>query len=98
MVNPDDAVTLYGALATHARVSRPVAVDGPRVACDVLVRADGDPPTRFTFLVGHADYPLTVKPVLEPGWRLVTFDGEDVTGGVSIGPFGISVFSLTEAG
>jgi endo-1,4-beta-mannosidase len=95
-VNPDDAVTLYDALATHARVSRPVTVDDPRVACDVLVRDDG---ARFAFLVGHADHSLTVKPVLDPGRRLVTFDGEDVTEGVSISPFGINVFNLlTEAG
>jgi hypothetical protein len=65
------------------------------VACDVLVRADG---ARFAFLVSHADEPLTVKPVLEQGWRLTTLDEEDVTEGVTIDPFGIPVFLLTEAG
>jgi len=90
-VNPDDTVTLYAALAAHAQIRQPVTVDEPRVACDVLVRADG---ARFAFLVSHADEPLTVKPVLEQGWRLTTLDGEDVTGGVTIDPFGISVFSV----
>jgi hypothetical protein len=94
-VNPDDAVTLYGALATHAGVSRPVTAEDPRVACDVLVRADG---ARFAFLVSHAGDPLTVKPTLESGWRLTTVTGEDVTGGVTIEPFGINVFLMTEAG
>ena len=41
---------------------------------------------------------ITVKPMLEQGWRLTTLDGEDVTGGVTIDPFGISVFSMTKAG
>ena len=60
-VNPDATVTLYGALATHAGVRRPVTVDDPRVACDVLVRDDG---TRFAVLASHADEQLTVKPRL----------------------------------
>jgi endo-1,4-beta-mannosidase len=58
-VNPDDTVTLYNALAVHARVRRAVTVDDPRVACDTLVRDDG---TRFAVLVSHADEPLEVKP------------------------------------
>src|SRR6202012_5427458 len=40
-VNPDATVALYGALATHAGVRRPVSVDEPGVACDVLIRQDG---------------------------------------------------------
>ncbi len=60
-VNPDATVALYGALATHAGVRRPVAVDDPRVACDVLVHDDG---TRFAVLASHADENLTLKPVL----------------------------------
>ena len=94
-VNPDDTVTLYAALAAHARITPPVTVDDPRVACDVLVRSDG---ARFAFLVSHADEPLTVKPVLEQGCRLTTLDGEDVTGGVTIDPFGIPAFLVAEAG
>ena len=64
-------------------------------ACDVLVRADG---ARFAFLVSHADEPLTVKPVLDQGWRLTTLEGEDVTEGVTLDPFGIPVFLMTEGG
>jgi hypothetical protein len=94
-VNPGDTVTLYAALAAQAQIRPPVTVDDPRIACDVLVRADG---ARFAFLVSHADEPLTVKPVLEQCGRLTTLDGEDATGGVTMGPFGISVFLMTEAG
>jgi hypothetical protein len=92
-VNPDDTVTLYAALAAHAQIRQPVTVEDPRVACDVLVRADG---ARFAFLVSHEDEPLTVKPVLEQGCRLTTLDGEDVTQEVAIDPFGISAFLITE--
>ncbi len=94
-VNPDDTVTLYAALAAHAQVRPPITVDDPRVACDVLVHADG---ARFAFLVSHTDEPLTVKPVLEQGGRLTTLDGKDVTGEVSLDSFGIAVVSLTQAG
>jgi hypothetical protein len=90
-VNPDDTVTLYAALAAHAQIRPPVTVDDPRVACDVLVRADG---ARFAFLVSHTDELLTVKPVLEQGCRLTTLDGEEVTGEVSIDSSGIAVFSI----
>jgi endo-1,4-beta-mannosidase len=90
-VNPDDTVVLYDALAAHANVRRPVSVDDPRVACDVLVREDG---TRFAFLVSHAAEELTVKPLLPGGERLTTLDGEDVTSEISIRAFGVKVFNL----
>ena len=61
-VNPDDTVTLYDALATHAGVRRAVTVDDPRVACDTLIRDDG---TLFAVLASHADEQVTVKPGLE---------------------------------
>jgi endo-1,4-beta-mannosidase len=93
-VNPDHTVTLYDALAVHAGVRRAVTVDDPRVACDTLVRDDG---TRFAVLVSHADEQLTVKPALEPGGRLTTLDGQDVTEGATIGSFGISVFRIAES-
>ena len=74
-VNPDATVTLYGALATHAGVRRPVTVDDPRVACDILVRDDG---SRFAVIASHDDEEVTVKPArlgerrdrgAEPRWR-----------------------------
>jgi endo-1,4-beta-mannosidase len=91
-VNPDATVTLYNALATHAGVRRPVSVDDPRVACDVLVRDDG---TRFAILVSHADEQLKVKPVLATSDGLATLDGSDVIDTVTMGPFGINVFLIT---
>jgi endo-1,4-beta-mannosidase len=89
-VNPDASVALYTALATHAGVSRPVAVDDPRVACDVLVRDDG---ARFAVLASHADEPLTLKPVLARG-RLATLQGDEVTESVTMGPFGVNAYVM----
>ncbi len=66
-VNPDDTVTLYDALATHAGVRRLITVDDPRVACDTLLRDDG---TLFAVLASHAAEPLTVKPSLGCGGEL----------------------------
>jgi endo-1,4-beta-mannosidase len=93
-VNPDDAVTLYVALATHAGVRRPVAVDDPRVACDTLTRDDG---AAFAVLASHAAEPLTVKPVLAGGRALTKLDGEEILEGVTLDPFGINVFKLTRS-
>ena len=53
--NPDATVTLYTALATHAGARRPVTVEDPEVACDVLVRHDG---TRFAVSTSHANEAL----------------------------------------
>jgi endo-1,4-beta-mannosidase len=94
-VNPDDAVTLYTALAAHAGVRCPVTVDDPRIACDTLVRDDG---TTFAVLASHADEPLTIKPVLSDGGALTEFDGEDLLEGVTLEPFGINVFKITGIG
>ena len=85
-VNPDDTVTLYRALATHAGARRPVAVDDPRVACDSLVRDDG---TTFAVLASHAAEPLAVQPVLAAGHTLDR---------VTMAPFGINVLEVTAAG
>ena len=94
-VNPDDAVTLYGALAAHAGVRRPVTVDDPRVACDTLVRDDG---TTFAVLASHAAEPLTIKPVLADGGALTEPDGDDIMEGVTMDPFGINIFKVTGSG
>ena len=90
-VNPDDTVTLYDALATHAGVRRPVTVDDPRVACDTLIRDDG---TLFAVLASHAAEPLTVKPALDGG-ELTTLEGTGAGEGVTLGPFGIKIFRMT---
>ena len=90
-VNPDATVTLYNALATHAGVRRPLLVDDPRVACDVLEHQDG---ARFAVLVSHADEQLTVKPVLAGNAGLATLDGGEMVDTVTMGPFGITVFSI----
>ena len=89
--NPDDKVTLYGALARHAGVRQPVAVADPRVACDTLIRDDG---ARFAVLASHAAEALTVGPVLGGG-GLTTLDGEAAAEGVKLGPFGITVMRIT---
>ena len=94
-VNPDDAVTLYRALATHARVRRPVTVEDPRVACDALVHQDG---TIFAALASHAAEPLTVTPVLDGGDALTTRDGSAAGPAVTLDPFGIKIFSVTGRG
>jgi hypothetical protein len=91
-VNPSDLVALYGALAAHAGVRQPVAVDDTRVACDTLVRDDG---TRFAVLVSYASDQVTVKPRLPAGDRLATLTGDDVTDGVTINGSGISVLTFT---
>ena len=90
-VNPDATVTLYNALATHAGVRRPVCVDDPRIACDVLVRDDG---ARFAVLVSHADEQLTVKPVLAGNAGLAKVGTSEVVDTVTMGPFGITAFSI----
>jgi endo-1,4-beta-mannosidase len=92
-VNPDDTVTLYDALARHARVRRPVTVADPRVACDTLIRDDG---ALFAVLASHAAEALTVTPALGGG-ELTTVDGEDTAEGVTLGPFGIKVLRISWA-
>lgn len=94
-VNPDATVALYDALAVHAGIARPVVADDPRVACDVLVHADG---TRFAWLVSHAPEPVTVKPVLGAGLCLAALDGDAIETSVTLPPFGIGVFRLSGPG
>jgi hypothetical protein len=90
-VNPDATVALYGALATHAGVRRPIVVDDPRVACDVLVHDDG---TRFAVLASHADENLTLKPTLPGTDRLADLDGELTMDTVILGPFEIKILKI----
>ena len=90
-VNPDGTTTLYDALAIYAGVRRPVTVDDPRVAADVLVRSDG---SQFAWLVSHAGEPVTVKPQLSAGSRLRALDGATPGASVTLAPFGVSVFCL----
>jgi endo-1,4-beta-mannosidase len=85
LVNPDAVRTLYDALATAAEVQRPVRVEDPRVACDVMVHEDG---TRYAWLVSQADEALTVKPVVH-GAGLPP--GEETT---TLAPYGVAVLRL----
>jgi endo-1,4-beta-mannosidase len=89
--NPDATSILYDALATYAGARRPVTVDDPRVAADVLVRADG---TRFAWLVSHAAEPVTIKPQVSSGSQLCGLDGTPVSETVTLAPFGVGVFTL----
>jgi hypothetical protein len=98
-VNPDATVALYGALATHAGVRRPVSVADPDVACDVLVHADG---TRFAVITSHADEELTVKPALAGTGRVppagLTELGEaEIIDRVTLLPFGIRILRIAES-
>jgi len=92
-VNPDATVALYGALATHAGVRRPIAVDDPRVACDVLVHDGG---ARFAVLASHTDENLTLKPVLPGSERLADLDDELAVDTVTLGPFEIKTLKILE--
>ena len=92
-VNPDATVALYGALAADAGVRRPIAVDDPRVACDVLVHEDG---TRFAVLASHADESLTVKPARPAGQRLADLHDESTADTVTLGPFGIKILKFAD--
>jgi endo-1,4-beta-mannosidase len=90
-VNPDDTVTLYDALARHARARRPVTADDPRIACDTLVRDDG---TTFAVLASHAAEPLTAKPALANGTALTALDDDEILEGVTLEPFGINIVKV----
>jgi len=97
-VNPEATSTLYGALAAHAGVRREVQVDDPRIATDLIDRSDG---ARFAWLVSQADEPLTVKPELAPGLKLLPLAGagdrEAASDVVTIAPFGACVLRLVDA-
>lgn len=92
-VNPNDLVTLYDALAAHAAVDRPLTVADPRVCADALRHQDG---RRFVWLVSEAGQELTVKPALAGGTGLRTLDGERVPTAVTLAPYGVAVFQLTD--
>jgi endo-1,4-beta-mannosidase len=89
--NPEAAQVLYGALAAHAGLDRPVTVDDPRVAVDELVHADG---RRFVWLVSQSDGELSVKPTLANGLDLRTLAGDPVAGELLLPPFGVGVYEL----
>ncbi len=98
-VNPDATVALYGALATHAGIRRPVGVDDPEVACDLLVHRDG---TRYAVIASHADEELTVKPSLgapsdqAPPLGLTALGETEILDRVTLPPFGVQVFRVAE--
>jgi endo-1,4-beta-mannosidase len=91
-VNPDATVTLYAALAAHARARRPVTVSDPWVACDMLVRDDG---ARFAVLASHAPHPVEATPSIPNGPAiLATIDGTETGDKVAIEPYGVSILRL----
>src|SRR5206468_3076299 len=89
----DSVSALYDALAAHARVRREVTVSDPRVGADVLVREDGK---RFAWLVSQASERVTVKPQLTGAARLCELDGSPAPGSVTLEPFCVGVFLLSE--
>jgi endo-1,4-beta-mannosidase len=93
-VNPEATSALYEALAVEAGVARPVTVDDARVAVDRLVHEDG---RTFVWFVSQAREPLSVKPSLPEGARLVSLDGDgDAVEAVSLEPYGVAVLRLRE--
>ncbi len=76
-------------------VRRPVTVDDPRVAADVLVRPGRG---QFAWLVSHAAEPVTIKPQLAAGARLGELAGGPVNGTIILPPFGVGVFRIEDAG
>ena len=83
-VNPDAARDLYDALARFAGVERPVTVEDPHVAADLMVHEDG---TRYAWLISQAERELTVKPLLGKALRC---DQDTVT----LAPYGVAVVRL----
>jgi hypothetical protein len=90
-VNPEATQVLYGALAVHAGLDRPVTVDDPRVAVDQLVHSDG---RRFVWLVSQSDCELAVKPTVATGLDLRTLAGNPVDSELALPPFGVGVYEL----
>jgi endo-1,4-beta-mannosidase len=92
-VNPEATGRLYDALATHARVRRPVRTGDPRVAGDVLLRSDGE---CFAWFVSQAGEPVTITPATAAGLLLapLTGGGTGTVESVSLDPFGVGVYRL----
>jgi endo-1,4-beta-mannosidase len=93
-VNPEAGQALYGALAAYAGIDRPVTVDDPRVAVDLIDHEDG---RRFVWLVSQSDGELAVKPTVAQGLALRGLDGSDTADGIVLEPFGVGVFQLAKA-
>jgi endo-1,4-beta-mannosidase len=91
-VNPEATGRLYDALASHARVRRPVLTGDPRVAADVLLRSDGEV---FAWFVSQADEPVMITPVTTAGLQLapLAVPGPAVET-VTLAPFGVGVCRL----
>ena len=85
-VNPDPTRELYDALADAAGVERPIRIEDPRVAADILEHEDG---TRYAWLVSQADHEVSVKPVLAAGIALPL--GQDA---IVLAPYGVAVLRL----
>jgi hypothetical protein len=70
------------------------AVLGAYDGCDTLIRDDG---ALFAVLASHAAEQLTVKPALPSGGELTSLGGEKTAEGVELGPFGITILTVTRA-
>jgi hypothetical protein len=88
---PEAITALYDALAAAAGVSRLVTVNDTRVGADVLTRDDGQ---HFAWLVSQSPEPVTAKPQLAGGFRLLKLDRSAAGDTVTLDPFGVSVFAL----
>lgn len=89
-VNPEATSVLYGALADVAGVGRPVTVDDNRVAVDRLLHEDG---RTWVWLVSQTHEPLSIKPAVPQGARLLTLAGAAAET-VELGPYGVAVCEL----
>jgi endo-1,4-beta-mannosidase len=85
-VNPEPTREIYDALAEVAGVVRPVRVDNPKVAADLLVHEDG---TGYAWLVSQAAEQIEVELVVAAGSGTPA-DGQTV----SLPPFGVKVLRL----
>ncbi len=91
-VNPEATSRLYDALATHAKVRRPVRTGDPRVAADVLLRSDGE---AFAWFVSQAGEPVTITPTTHAGLQLAQLSGTGpLVESVPLEPFGVGVYRL----
>ena len=92
-VNPEATSTLYGALAAHAGVRRPVTVDDAAVSVDRLEHEDG---RSFVWLVSQSGEERAVKPALPLGGALFELDGSALTS-LTLPPYGVRVLEWRAA-
>lgn len=87
-INPNDLVTLYGALAADAGVAPAVTVPGGDVIVGEMEHKDG---RRFVWLINMTDAPVQAQPVFASGGALLGLDGAPVAGTVDLAAWGVEV-------